>query len=238
MVERHVLFARNPLVISIDIFDDNEDHVWIEYDAVIANKYKGGFTFTETPKQCLNDRKQWVTLHFKAQDPRFLGGFRYGDFRIVKQGSPNGQLHVRKVVLIGATTESSAALDRCADTTTAISRSPLAVNPDSIRFKQVHDVETSIVIPVYGRLAYTLQCLRPLQIYTKGAFEIIVVDDASVDHTPKVLRGVASIRLITQPGNMGFAKACNRASREARGGFLVFVNNGHPGPGVDQQRFQ
>ena len=24
MVERHVLFARNPLVISIDIFDDTE----------------------------------------------------------------------------------------------------------------------------------------------------------------------------------------------------------------------
>ncbi|MGN2242018.1 glycosyltransferase [Frateuria sp. GZRR33] len=84
----------------------------------------------------------------------------------------------------------------------------------------------SIVIPVHGKLAYTLACLRSLALQdAHAAFEVIVVDDASPDDTAQVLSRVANLRLLRNPHNLGFIDSCNAGAAAAKGGFLLFLNN-------------
>ena len=62
-----------------------------------------------------------------------------------------------------------------------------------------------------------------------GGFEVLVVDNDSRDGTPDVIAEIASrdsrVRLIRNPTNAGFAPANNRATDEARGEFVVTLNN-------------
>lgn len=87
--------------------------------------------------------------------------------------------------------------------------------------------DVSIIVPVYGHLRYTVECL--LSIAAAGSkecsFEVIVADDASADETGDVLSAVTNLRLVRQSTNVGFLRNCNAASQEARGRFIVFLNN-------------
>ncbi|SEJ06297.1 glycosyltransferase [Frateuria terrea] len=84
----------------------------------------------------------------------------------------------------------------------------------------------SIVIPVHGKLAYTLACLRSLARHgAKASFETIVVDDASPDDSASVLTQVEGLRLLRNERNVGFVDSCNAGAAAARGEFLLFLNN-------------
>lgn len=84
----------------------------------------------------------------------------------------------------------------------------------------------SVVIPVHGKREYTVACLRSLARHgAQVPFETIVVDDASPDDTVEVLAGVQGLRLISNHENLGFIGSCNAGAAEARGEFLVFLNN-------------
>lgn len=84
----------------------------------------------------------------------------------------------------------------------------------------------SIVVPVHGELAHTLQCLHALAAHPpRTACEVIVVDDASGDATPRVLPQVAGLRFQRRAVNGGFVAACNDGAAQARGEYLVFLNN-------------
>jgi len=85
----------------------------------------------------------------------------------------------------------------------------------------------SVVIPVFNRAALTRQCLDALFRHTPVVdFEVIVVDDASTDATPNMLRTYQDqIRVVRHDANMGFATACNDGAVEATGEFIVFLNN-------------
>ena len=86
--------------------------------------------------------------------------------------------------------------------------------------------EISIVIPVFGQLAYTLNCLDGLLRHaSRHRAEIIVVDDCSSDETGAVLSEVTAIRLHRLPRNGGFIAACNAGGELARGRFIVLLNN-------------
>ncbi len=87
-------------------------------------------------------------------------------------------------------------------------------------------VEVSIIIPVYGKLSYTLGCLVSLfDLGTKYSYEIIVVDDCSDDDSFSVLSSISGLRVIQNKVNLGFLKSCNLAADEAKGKYLVFLNN-------------
>ncbi len=84
--------------------------------------------------------------------------------------------------------------------------------------------DVSIVIPVHGQLAWTLNCLDALLAHeTAATVEVIVVDDASPDATARILAGL--VRVHRMPRNAGFIAACNAGAALARGRYVVLLNN-------------
>ncbi|BFI96972.1 MAG: glycosyltransferase [Rhodanobacter sp.] len=86
--------------------------------------------------------------------------------------------------------------------------------------------KVSVVVPVHGKCAYTVACLRSLARHGADApFETIVVDDASPDDTAAILATVEGLRLLRNSENLGFVGSCNAGAARARGEYLVFLNN-------------
>jgi GT2 family glycosyltransferase/glycosyltransferase involved in cell wall biosynthesis len=86
--------------------------------------------------------------------------------------------------------------------------------------------QVSVIIPIHGKLAYTLACLRSLARHAARApFEVIVVDDASPDESASVLAQVDGLRLLRNTHNLGFIGSCNAGAAAARGEYLLFLNN-------------
>jgi O-antigen biosynthesis protein len=84
----------------------------------------------------------------------------------------------------------------------------------------------SVIIPVYGKLPYTLACLRSIARHpTAAAYEVIVVDDASPDDSVATLARVDGLRIIRHASNVGFVGSCNAGAAAARGDYLFFLNN-------------
>jgi GT2 family glycosyltransferase/glycosyltransferase involved in cell wall biosynthesis len=84
----------------------------------------------------------------------------------------------------------------------------------------------SIIIPIHGKLAYTVACLRSLARHpAQATFEVIVVDDASPDDSAVTLAQIAGLQLLHNEINMGFIGSCNAGALAARGEFLLFLNN-------------
>ncbi|MFH1567317.1 MAG: glycosyltransferase [Gemmatimonadota bacterium] len=97
----------------------------------------------------------------------------------------------------------------------------------------------SIVIPVYNQAEFTEKCLYAIAANSGGPdepapeYEVIVVDNGSTDWTMYLLHAMeGDIRVISNDANLGFARACNQGAAEARGDFVLFLNNDtvpHPG---------
>ncbi|HEY0181021.1 MAG TPA: glycosyltransferase [Dokdonella sp.] len=84
----------------------------------------------------------------------------------------------------------------------------------------------SIVIPVHGKIAYTVACLRSLAEHAGATpFEVVVVDDASADATPQRLAEIGGLRVVRNRENLGFVGSCNAGAAAARGDCLLFLNN-------------
>ena len=95
-----------------------------------------------------------------------------------------------------------------------------------VRLLRTEQPLVSIIIPVYNQLAYTAACLESISSIRTGVdYEVIVVDDASSDGTQDWLRDCQGIRVFRNRGNQGFIGTCNRGAREAKGQYLVFLNN-------------
>ncbi len=86
--------------------------------------------------------------------------------------------------------------------------------------------EVSIVIPVYNKWAYTAACLRSLaETSCAAGFEVIVVDDQSTDETAQRLPAVNGLVHLRNEQNLGFVGSCNRGAEQARGRYIVMLNN-------------
>jgi O-antigen biosynthesis protein len=84
----------------------------------------------------------------------------------------------------------------------------------------------SVVIPVHGKINYTIACLRSIERAPSALpFEVIVVDDASPDDTLRALADVAGLRVLRNEKNLGFVGSCNAGAAIARGDYLFFLNN-------------
>lgn len=84
----------------------------------------------------------------------------------------------------------------------------------------------TIVIPVHGQHLHTFSCLHSLAEHSgKTSYEVIVVDDQSPEPVTDAMPGVTGVRVIRNATNLGFIRNCNLAAREARGKYIVFLNN-------------
>jgi len=82
----------------------------------------------------------------------------------------------------------------------------------------------SVVIPTYNMGKYVTDAIESVMKQTHGNYEIIVVDDGSVDSTEEVLQGYKGrIRYIWQD-NCGVAEARNRGIRAAKGEYVAFLD--------------
>jgi hypothetical protein len=86
--------------------------------------------------------------------------------------------------------------------------------------------DVSIVIPIYGQLAYTLNCIHSLRLHkSRFSAEIIIIDDASPDNSADYLPDVECIRFHRQPKNGGFIESCNTGGQLSNGSFIIMLNN-------------
>ena len=111
----------------------------------------------------------------------------------------------------------------------AIPIDPAHILPGQSGAIEVHSSShpiVSIVIPVFGQVEYTIQCLTSIAANTpSAAIEVIVVDDCSPDGTAIALERVNGIRVIRNAENQGFIRSCNAGVAIARGEYLHFLNN-------------
>lgn len=95
-----------------------------------------------------------------------------------------------------------------------------------IAFPVFETVDISIIIPIFNHLRFTQACLASIQEHHDDQqFEVIIVDDCSTDASPEVLARLPGVRYLRNKTNLGFGGSCNKAVREARGSYLVFLNN-------------
>jgi len=98
-----------------------------------------------------------------------------------------------------------------------------AIRP--LAFETSDSPRVSIIVPVYGNSLVTFTCLASVHAHTRGAFEVIVMDDASPEPVDVELREVTGVRFERNAANLGFIGNCNRGAALARGEILVFLNN-------------
>ncbi|PYJ29703.1 MAG: hypothetical protein DME90_04590 [Verrucomicrobia bacterium] len=96
----------------------------------------------------------------------------------------------------------------------------------TIEFPAHEEVEVSIIIPVFNQFRFTQACLASLQDHQgTELFEVIVVDDCSTDGTAKGVSQMPGVIYLRNETNSGFVASCNRGAKNARGNYLVFLNN-------------
>jgi O-antigen biosynthesis protein len=88
----------------------------------------------------------------------------------------------------------------------------------------------SIIIPCWNQLEFSRQCVRALLHHTRSPWELIVVNNGSTDGTGDYLAGLQDaspvpVTVIANSINRGFPAAINQGLHEARGEYLVLLNN-------------
>jgi len=88
-------------------------------------------------------------------------------------------------------------------------------------------VDVSILVVNYNGGDTVLECLRSVDAHTRDlAYETLLVDNGSRDGSPeRVARVFPRIRLIRNPDNRGFSRACNQALRASRGRLVLLLNS-------------
>lgn len=84
----------------------------------------------------------------------------------------------------------------------------------------------SVVIPTFNQERLLAACLESLRVQTFRDFEVIVVDDASTDHTRAMLAAqFPEVQVCGQPVNGGFCHTVNTGIGLAGGELVVLLND-------------
>jgi len=114
-------------------------------------------------------------------------------------------------------------------------KEPLFPSPKSVRqiaptqsigLSHFQNPEVSVLIPVYGKVEYTLACLKSIAAnLPRVSFEVLILDDCSPDDSVAQLQSIENLRVSVNPTNLGFLRSCNRGATLATGKYLFFLNN-------------
>ena len=85
----------------------------------------------------------------------------------------------------------------------------------------------SVIIPTYNRENLVSQAIQSVLNQTYRDFELIVVDDASIDNTQKIVNNFndSRIRYICHKQNAGVSVAQNTGIAKARGEYIAFLDS-------------
>lgn len=95
-----------------------------------------------------------------------------------------------------------------------------------MEFPTYETVKVSIVVPVYNQYRTTISCLQSVLAHTDGiSYEVIVADDCSTDITNSIETRIGNIKVVRGEQNLGFLRNCNHAAAQAKGEYVVLLNN-------------
>ncbi|MCG2581729.1 MAG: glycosyltransferase [Marinobacter sp.] len=95
-----------------------------------------------------------------------------------------------------------------------------------LEFPTFETAKVSIVVPVYNQYRTTISCLQSVLANTEGvSYEVIVADDCSTDITSSIETRIGNIKVVRGEQNLGFLKNCNHAAAQAKGEYVVLLNN-------------
>ncbi len=174
--------------------------------------------FLQSPSWRLTYPIRWLAKHFRALSAWVNGSDAH-------QGPP--------VDALPLTTESDPVtsvdlVQEHKDFFTTLQKTQLhAVLASQTKLALPHNVdpEVSIILVLFNRAELTLACLRSLQEHGSLRLEVIIVDNASTDATSTLLERIEGARIIRNKENANFLLAVNQAAKEARGDYLLLLNN-------------
>jgi GT2 family glycosyltransferase len=85
--------------------------------------------------------------------------------------------------------------------------------------------EVSVAVVNWNRREYLRACLASLAAQRGVSFEVIVVDNGSIDGSAEMARAEFGARVLANTSNRGFCAANNQAFAAARGEFIALLNN-------------
>jgi len=83
----------------------------------------------------------------------------------------------------------------------------------------------SAIITTYNRKDFVQEAVDSVLVQTYGDWELIVVDDGSIDDTGEALQGYGEQLLYTYEANQGVSKARNRGLELAQGEFIAYLDS-------------
>jgi GT2 family glycosyltransferase len=87
-------------------------------------------------------------------------------------------------------------------------------------------MKLSIIILNYNTKDLTMNCLLSLEkVQQETNFEIILIDNGSIEDSIDDFRKYKNIRLIESKNNLGFARGNNLARKYAKGEYILFLNS-------------
>lgn len=88
--------------------------------------------------------------------------------------------------------------------------------------------EISVIVPVYNGEGYIVQCLETIKAQTFKNFEVIIVDNASVDNTAKIcnqwIKDNTLLINYIYTDEKGVSKARNIGLKNAKGKYVAFID--------------
>jgi len=86
--------------------------------------------------------------------------------------------------------------------------------------------KVSVIIPTYNRAGIVVRAISSVLNQTVSDFEVIIIDDGSVDGTEKAVAGLKGpIQYLAHPANLGVSAARNTGIRHSNAPFIAFLDS-------------